>query len=290
MNRIAEKTILVTGSNGQVGSELQQLASGYPQYEFLFTTKSDLPIGNFDAVKKFFFNNQVDHCINCAAYTHVDKAESEPGEAYLLNGDAVGNLARVCNENGTGLIHFSTDYVFDGNGKTAYKEDDRIAPKNIYGKSKLRGEELALNYHSATAIIRTSWVYSSFGNNFVKTMVRLMNEKESINVVDDQYGCPTYARDLADVTLQLVDKENASGIFNFCNSNVTTWYDFAEEIKALIKSKCKINPVGSDQYPVKAKRPMFSVLDTRKIREFLGMEIRGWEEALKECLELMEGH
>lgn len=280
--------ILVTGSNGQLGNELQKIAPGYPGYEFLFTSKADLPIDDFDAVREYFFARQVDYCINCAAYTHVDKAETDRENAFLLNGDAVGNLARICKEHGTQFIHISTDYVFDGTSVRPYREDDRIAPINIYGRSKLRGEELAFNNNPSTTIIRTSWVYSSYGNNFVRTMVRLMDEREKISVVNDQYGCPTYAADLAWVIMKIIKNPTpASGIFNYCNAGSTTWYEFAMAIKKIIKSNCVVEPVTTDQYPVVAKRPRYSVLDTSKISSFLGIQIPGWEESLERCLHLL---
>jgi len=221
-----EKTILVTGSGGQLGMELWKLCDEYPSYKFLFTTREDLPIDNFKLVKIFFEQQQIHHCINCAAYTAVDKAESEKEKAFLINADAAGNLSAICKAHQAQLIHISTDYVFDGTSSTPYKEEDRISPINVYGASKLRGEEFVLNNNSSAVIIRTSWVYSSFGNNFVKTMLRLLKEKESINVVSDQYGCPTYAADLAATIMTIVEKENGehsqTGIFNYCNAGVVT--------------------------------------------------------------------
>jgi dTDP-4-dehydrorhamnose reductase len=282
--------ILVTGSNGQLGSELQKIAPGFSSYDFLFTSKADLPIDNFDAVREYFFARQIDHCINCAAYTHVDKAEADREKAFLLNGDAVGNLARICKEHGTQFIHISSDYVFDGTSTRPYREDDRIAPINIYGSSKLRGEELAFNNNPSTTIIRTSWVYSSFGNNFVKTMVRLMNEREKISVVNDQFGCPTYAADLALVIMKIIENPTTvTGIFNYCNAGSTTWYQFAMAIKKMINSSCVVEPVTTDKYPVVAKRPRYSVLDTSKISSFLDIQIPGWEESLEKCLQLISG-
>lgn len=283
-----EKTILVTGSAGQLGMEIWKLADEYPSYKFLFTTKDFLPIDDFKAVKEFFEQQQIDHCINCAAYTAVDKAESEKEKAFLINADAAGNLAAICKDHQAQFIHISTDYVFDGTSTVPYKEDDKISPINVYGASKLRGEELVLNHNPAAIIIRTSWVYSSFGNNFVKTMVRLMQEKESINVVNDQYGCPTYAADIAGVIMTMIDKQDDGspqhGIFNYCNEGVTTWYDFAKAIKKHIKSKCIVNPIPSSQYPTPAKRPHYSVLDTAKIKETFGIVIPDWKDSLHKCL------
>ncbi|HUS03785.1 MAG TPA: dTDP-4-dehydrorhamnose reductase, partial [Chitinophagaceae bacterium] len=242
-------------------------------------------------VKDFFEQEQIDHCINCAAYTAVDKAESEKEKAFLINADAAGNLAAICKDHQAQFIHLSTDYVFDGTASSPYKEEDKISPVNVYGASKLRGEELVLNHNPSAVIIRTSWVYSSFGNNFVKTMLRLMQEKESINVVSDQYGSPTYAADIAEIIMTIVNTEeedpSRQGIFNFCNEGITTWYDFAKAIKKHIKSKCTVNPIPSSQYPTPAKRPHYSVLDTKKIKETFGIVIPNWKDSLHRCLSFL---
>ena len=286
-----EKTILVTGSGGQLGMEIWKLSERYPSYKFLFTTKEDLPIDDLKAVKNFFEQQQIDHCINCAAYTAVDRAESEKESAFLINAEAAGNLATICKAHQAQLIHISTDYVFDGTSTVPYKEEDKISPINVYGASKLRGEELVLNHNAEAVILRTSWVYSSFGNNFVKTMLRLLKERESINVVNDQYGCPTYAADLAGVIMTIIEKENGdhsqTGIFNYCNEGKTTWYEFAKAIKKYIKSKCAIEPVPSSAYPVQAARPKYSVLDTTKIKETFGITIPNWKDSLNACLSLL---
>jgi dTDP-4-dehydrorhamnose reductase len=286
-----ERTILVTGSGGQLGMEIWKLSDQYPSYKFLFTTKEDLPVDDLKAVKNFFEQQQVHHCINCAAYTSVDSAESEKEKAFLINADAAGNLATICKEHQAQLIHISTDYVFDGTSSVPYKEEDKISPINVYGASKLRGEELVLNHNADAVIIRTSWLYSSFGNNFVKTMRRLLKEKESIKVVNDQYGCPTYAADLAATIMTIIEKFNGdhsqTGIFNYCNTGITTWYEFAKAIKKYIKSKCAIDPVPSSEYPVAAKRPHYSVLDTSKIRQTFGITIPNWKESLHNCLSFL---
>jgi len=286
-----KKTILVTGSGGQLGMELWKIADNYPSYNFLFTTKQDLPIDDFKLVKSFFDQQQIDYCINCAAYTAVDKAESETDKAFLINAEAAGNLSLICKAHQTQLIHISTDYVFDGTSVSPYKEDEKVSPVNIYGASKLRGEELVLNNNPSPIIIRTSWLYSSFGNNFVKTMLRLLNGKPGINVVSDQYGCPTFAANLAEVIMAIVKEDNNdysyTGVFHYCNAGTTTWYDFASEIKKFIKSKCSINPIPSSQYPVAAKRPQNSVLDTTKIKETFGITIPNWKDSLKQCLLLL---
>ena len=287
---VRNKTILVTGANGQLGKELQQLASHYPDYQFHFVAKEDLPIDDFESVKKYFENQQLDYCINCAAYTAVDKAETESDKAYLINGEAMANLGKICSHHQTKLIHISTDYVFNGSSSVPYKEDDAIDPINTYGASKLKGEELALNNNPSTLIIRSSWIYSSYGNNFVKTMMRLMNEKESINVINDQYGCPTYAADLAEVIMKIVNDPKGvslSGIFNYCNEGIITWFQFAVAIKEIIKSKCVVNPIPSSGYITAAKRPQYSGLDTTKIRDSLGIDIPHWRGSLEKCLSLL---
>jgi dTDP-4-dehydrorhamnose reductase len=288
----AEPIILVTGANGQLGKELQDLAPQYAGYQFQFTAKEDLPIDNFEAVKNYFEKQQFDYCINCAAYTAVDKAEAESERAYLINGEAMANLAQVCNYYQTRLIHISTDYVFNGSSSVPYKENDPIDPINTYGASKLKGEELALNNNPSTLIIRSSWIYSSYGNNFVKTMVRLMNEKESINVINDQYGCPTYAADLADVIMKIVSRPEAdslAGIINYCNEGIITWYQFAVAIKEFIKSNCAVNPIPTSGYITAAKRPQYSVLDTTKIRQSLEINIPHWQDSLHKCLLILTG-
>jgi dTDP-4-dehydrorhamnose reductase len=286
-------SILVTGANGQLASEIKSIASHFPLYQFLFTTKEDLPIENKEAVKLFFEKHQIDYCINCAAYTAVDKAESEKEKAFLINADAVGEMASVCKDHQSKFIHISTDYVYDGSKEMALKEDDAVAPLNVYGWSKLKGEELALNRNPTSLIIRTSWVYSSFGNNFVKTMLRLFKEKDEINVVADQYGSPTYAADLAQVIMLCVQRmeagENFSGIVNFSNSGFTTWYEFAVAIKNLVNSNCKINPIPTSSYKTAATRPRHSVLDTSKIKNLIQIDIPFWQDSLKKCISELKG-
>jgi len=257
----------------------------------LFVTKEDLPIENVEAVELFFEKNRIDYCINCAAYTAVDKAESEKEKAFLINADAVGKMANICKIHKTKLIHISTDYVYDGSSNIPLKEDSNVGPVNVYGSSKLKGERLALEKNPSTLIIRTSWVYSSFGNNFVKTMLRLFREKKEINVVDDQYGSPTYAADLADIIMKIIEKKKQgkdfSGILNYCNAGVTTWYEFAKEIKSLTGSSCNINPIPASSYVTAAKRPPYSVLDTTKIKELLQTDIPSWQTSLKKCIALL---
>ena len=283
--------ILVTGANGQLANEIKTISAHYPSNQFLFTTKEDLSIENAGAVELFFEKNRIDYCINCAAYTAVDKAESEKEKAFLINADAAGNLANICNIHKAKLIHISTDYVYDGSSNIPLKEENAVGPVNIYGSSKLKGEELALNKNPSTLIIRTSWVYSSFGNNFVKTMLRLFKGKSEINVINDQLGSPTYAADLAEVIMKFVEEmkqgNDFSGIVNYCNAGVTSWYEFAGEIKTLTNSDCIINPIPTSSYKTEAKRPLYSVLDASKIKELLQIEIPSWKESLKKCIELL---
>jgi dTDP-4-dehydrorhamnose reductase len=284
-------TILVTGANGQLANEIKIVVPQHPQFQYIFTTKEELAIENTAAVKSFFEKNKIDFCINCAAYTAVDKAESETEKAFLVNANAVGNLANICNIYQTKLIHISTDYVYDGNANTPLKENSKTKTLNIYGESKLKGEELAIEEDPSTLIIRTSWVYSSFGNNFVKTMLRLFKEKNEINVVADQYGSPTYAADLAQVIMELVDRINRgkkfSGIFNYCNEGIISWFEFAEAIKVLSSSTCRINPVSTSEYKTAAKRPQYSVLDTSKIKESLKIPIPFWKDSLQKCIQVL---
>ncbi|MES2848691.1 MAG: dTDP-4-dehydrorhamnose reductase [Bacteroidota bacterium] len=285
---MANKTILVTGANGQLGREMQVIAADFPGYNFLFVTRGELSIDDSEAVKKYFHSHTIHVCVNCAAYTAVDKAETEKEKAFLINGDAVGNLAALCKEKNALFIHISTDYVFDGTATAPCKEDHPVNPIGVYGASKLRGEELALQNNPASIIIRTSWVYSSFGNNFVKTMLRLMKERESINVVEDQQGCPTYAADLAAAIMSIVSGTTVNpGIYNFSNHGVINWYQFAVAIKELSGSKCVVNPIPTSQYPTPAKRPAYSVLDTTKIRDTFNVVIPEWKDSLQKCLAIL---
>ena len=284
------KTILVTGANGQLGSEMQVISSAYPNYTFLFVTKNELSIDDTEAVKLYFDQHKIDFCVNCAAYTAVDKAETEIEKALLINATAVGNLAAICKTHHTQFIHISTDYVFDGTATKPYKEDNAVSPVNSYGATKLKGEELALQNNPISIIIRTSWVYSSFGNNFVKTMLRLMKDKEQISVVSDQVGCPTYAADLAGAIMQIITTDNAAeqaGIYNYSNAGIINWHQFAMAIKEISGSKCLVNPIPSIQYPTPAKRPAYSVLDTSKIQKNFNILIPEWKDSLQKCLALL---
>ncbi|MBK8493609.1 MAG: dTDP-4-dehydrorhamnose reductase [Chitinophagaceae bacterium] len=284
-------TILVTGANSQLGNELHVIAPQFPYCQFLFVTKAELDITNFNSIIKYFKGHSVDFCINCAAYTAVDKAETDEDRAYLINADAVAILAKICSQNNTQLIHISTDYVFDGKATQPYKETDTTNPVSVYGKSKLQGEELAIKHCPDAIIIRTSWLYSSFKNNFVKTMLRLMKEKESIHVVNDQFGSPTYAADLALAIMRIIRSKKSkvnTGIYHYTNAGITNWYEFAVAIKKITNSNCIVNPITTAQYPTAAKRPAYSVLDTAKIAATFPVEIPNWEISLEKCLGLLK--
>lgn len=281
--------ILVTGANGQLGMEFRSISEQYPAYNFLLVSKDELPINDRIAVTDFFSANKISFCINCAAYTAVDKAETEKDMAFDINGYAVGALAAICKKHAARLIHISTDYVFNGKSSVPYKETDITDPVNAYGASKLLGEQEAQKHNPDVVIIRTSWVYSQFGKNFVKTMLRLMNEKENISVVNDQFGCPTYANDLARTVMEMISKfENPSpGIYNYCNKGAISWYEFALAIKEISGSSCKVNPIYTSQYPTPAKRPKYSVLDTEKISKTFEINIPSWKDSLETCISKM---
>ncbi len=287
-----KKTILVTGTNGQLGNEIKQIAGNFSSFDFLFTTREDLPIENMDALKNFFEKQQVHYCINCAAYTAVDKAEEQRDQAFLINAEAVAALASICSDHQTKLIHISTDYVYDGSRHEPLTEENAVAPLNVYGWSKLRGEELILNRYPSSLIIRTSWVYSSFGNNFVKTIIRLCKEKDKLNVINDQFGSPTYAADLAAVIIKFIEEaenyKSYSGIVNYSNNGTTSWYEFALAIKSCIHTNCEIFPVPSSQYKTAAIRPAYSILDTSKIKAMLNLKIPFWKDSLGKCLEILQ--
>jgi len=278
-------SILVTGANGQLGSELKKITQEFPQFNFTFCTRQELPLEDEQAISNYLEAHQYDFLINCAAYTAVDKAESERELAFQINATSVGLLAAICRDNNTKFLHFSTDYVFDGNATEPYKIDDTTNPQTVYGASKLKGEKLAMDENSDAIIIRTSWVYSSYGKNFVKTMLRLFQEKEEISVVNDQIGSPTYAKDLADITMKIIASGQwYEGIFHFSNEGIISWFDFANAIKEISRSNCKINPIPTSAYPTPAKRPGYSVLNKSKIQQLYGIQFRDWKESLTDCL------
>jgi dTDP-4-dehydrorhamnose reductase len=297
MDPSSKLTILVTGSNGQLGSEFKMLSHQDPEVDFIFTSKEDLPINNKEAVRNFFKKHKPQYCINCAAYTTVDKAESEKELAFVINAEAAGILAKACKENNTKLVHISTDYVFNGDAKTPYKEDSSTDPQSVYGASKLEGEKRIMETNTGSIIIRTSWVYSSFGKNFVKTMLKLIKERQEISVVNDQIGSPTYAADLAEAIIQIIGKLSTHdspltihGIYNYSNDGIISWFDFALAIKELTGSHCKINPIPTSQYSTPAKRPAYSVLDKTKIQQTFGIKLKDWKESLAICLQRIQNN
>ncbi len=282
---VVKLKILVTGADGQVGMELRELSSGYPQFEFIFTTRAELPLENEDQLREKLANYHPQYFIHCAAYTAVDKAESDADTAFTVNAVAPGIIAEYCKENAIQLFHLSTDYVFDGTATVPYTEADITNPVTVYGASKLAGEVRVQEAAPDAMIIRTSWVYSSYGKNFVKTMLRLMAERPEISVVNDQVGSPTYAADIAALIMGvIVSQEWHPGIYNFSNEGIISWFDFATEIKRLTASPCMVNPIPSSAYPVPAKRPAWSVLDKSKVKDVLGIDVGEWEQRLEECL------
>jgi dTDP-4-dehydrorhamnose reductase len=276
-----------------LGKELKDLADTYSAFDFIFLSRADLPIHHFELVRNYFNTLKPDFCINCAAYTSVDKAEEEKDLAFLVNAEAVGVLAAVCKQHNTKLIHISTDYVFDGQSTVPYKEDSPVNPQSVYGASKLKGEKEALELNADVIIIRTSWVYSSYGKNFVKTMMKLMKEKNELNVVNDQVGSPTYAADLAEVIMQIIifntqqPTLNTKGIYHFSNDGVISWFDFANAIKEITGSNVVIKPVSSSAYPTAAKRPAYSVLNNSKIQNMFGVQLKVWKKSLETCMNKM---
>lgn len=280
--------ILITGSNGQLGSELKELAGRYPLYEFLYTDVNELDITNEESVNYFFALHSPDVVINCAAYTAVDKAETDEETAYLINALATGNLARASSECGSFMVHVSTDYVYDGRNHTPYIETDKINPLSVYGKSKAAGEDAVHHANGKAIIIRTSWLYSAFGNNFIKTMLKYGKERDSLNVVFDQVGTPTYARDLAKAILDTLPIAMASEeieVFHYSNEGVASWYDFAIAIHHFAKINCKVVPIPTKDYPSPVERPFYSVLDKSKIKKKLSIEIPYWRDSVKDCID-----
>jgi dTDP-4-dehydrorhamnose reductase len=283
------KKIIVIGSYGQLGSELQEQASQQTGYEFFFYDKDHLDIVVKEAVDQKIEEIKPDYLINCAAYTAVDKAETDASLAFAINSDAVRNLAEACTRHHVKFVHVSTDYVFDGKAVTPYKETDPVNPANVYGHSKLKGEEEAVKANKDVIIIRTAWVYSTYGANFVKTMLRLMQSRPEIGVVADQYGTPTNAADLAAAIMQIIDCGKwVPGIYHFTNDGLITWYDFATEIKNLSGVTCTVNAITTEQYPTPAHRPQYSVLDKTKIRQTFNIQLIDWKESLKKCMEKLK--
>lgn len=284
------KNILVTGAYGQLGNEIRILSANYPQYNFMFTDVDSLDITDKSELIDFVTGNDIRYIINCAAYTAVDKAEDETQLCEKINATAVKNLGIAAAEAGAGIVHVSTDYVFDGSSCKPYSEDMPTKPCSVYGKTKLKGEKNLLKACPNAIILRTAWLYSPFGNNFVKTMIKLGSERDSLNVIFDQVGTPTYAEDLADAILKIMDQtidtqHDKSGIYHFSNEGVCSWYDFTLKIHEIAGIKtCKVNPIETKDYPTKAARPHYSVLNKTKIKQAFNITIPHWEASLIKCI------
>lgn len=283
--------IIITGKDGQLGFELSRIQKQYSnQFDFLFTNRSDLDLMNEASIEAFILKHQPQYFINCAAYTAVDKAETEKDTAFAINASAPSIIAKTCAAINCQFIHISTDYVFDGEKKAPYLPSDEINPLNVYGASKALGEKLAIENNPQSIIIRTSWVYSSHGKNFVKTMFKLMSERDEINVVEDQIGCPTNAADLADAIMQIVVKLNDnnglkhSNIYHYSNTGNISWFQFAQAIQEIAKLNCTVNPIPSSAYPTPAQRSNYSVMDTSYIANDFGIEVKDWKASLKEMI------
>ena len=281
--------ILITGAGGQLGSELKELASLFSGFSFTYTDHQNLDITSADEVAKYMRAGQYAALINCAAYTAVDKAESEKDKALAVNGTATGVLAKACMELNVKFVHVSTDFVFDGTMARPLLESDTTNPLSVYGATKLEGEKAALANNTDALIIRTSWVYSSYGNNFVKTILRLCKERESLNIIFDQVGTPTYAHDLARAILEIVTGSNFKpGLYHYSNEGVASWYDFAIAIRDLAGLKTQINPIETSQYPTPAVRPKYSVLNKKKFKDTFNISIPYWRDSLVSCMKKLE--
>ena len=280
--------ILITGCNGQLGNEMQQLQAQHTQHTFYNTDVNELDITDRQAVERFVAENQIDGIVNCAAYTAVDKAEEQPELCAKLNTEAPAYLAAAVEKRGGWMIQISTDYVFNGTNHTPYTETDTPCPDSVYGATKLAGELEVQKGCSRTMVIRTAWLYSTFGANFVKTMLRLGSERQQLGVIFDQIGTPTYARDLAEVIFTAIEKGVKPGVYHFSNEGVTSWYDFAKAIHRLAGiNTCKVSPLHTSEYPTPARRPHYSVLDKTKIKQTYGIEIPYWEESLEQCVSIL---
>ena len=284
--------LLVTGANGQLGWELGQLAKAYPAFEFVLVDRSQLDLAFPETFEKIIQTIAPDCIINTAAYTAVDKSETEKALSYTVNATAVQTLASICKKLAIPFMTYSTDYVFDGEATEPYLSSTKMDPVNYYGSTKAAGETLAMEANENTIVIRTSWVFSSHGNNFVKTMMRLMKERAQLNIVADQKGRPTYAKDLAIATMSMIEALHAGktikGIYHFANQGETTWYDFAAKIKTIARLTCDLQPIETKDFPTPAKRPAYSVLDTSRIEEALSLSIPHWEDALTSCMKEIE--
>ncbi|MBQ2397673.1 MAG: dTDP-4-dehydrorhamnose reductase [Bacteroidales bacterium] len=279
------KNVLVTGAEGQLGSSLKKIAGNFPQYNFIYTDKDNLDICNEQELKAFFENNSIYCVLHFAAYTAVDKAEDEESLAEKINSEASLNIAKICAKHKARLVYISTDYVFEGKDCKPHSPQESTNPLSVYGKTKLKGEENCLKNNPLTFVIRTSWLYSEFKSNFVKTMINLSQTKEELNVIYDQIGSPTYARDLAEFSIRVIEHINSNRILHFSNQGVCSWYDFARKaIELWGEKQIRINPILTSQYHTKATRPKFSVFDKSESEKLLDIKIPHWEESLKECI------
>ena len=282
------KNILITGANGQLGNEMRVLSAEYPDYTYFFTDIAELDICNELAVLDFVQTNDIHVIVNCAAYTAVDKAEENVELCTKLNADAVGYLAQAAEARQAEFIQISTDYVFDGTAHIPYQETEPTCPNSVYGSTKLAGEQKALSLCSRAMVIRTAWLYSTFGNNFVKTMIRLGKERDSLGVIFDQVGTPTYARDLARAIFAAIRRGVVPGVYHFSNEGVCSWYDFTKAIHRLAGiTACQVKPLHTEEYPTAATRPHYSVLDKTKIKNTYHIDIPYWEDSLKECIDVL---
>jgi dTDP-4-dehydrorhamnose reductase len=282
------KTILVTGANGQLGLCLQEISKYHSTIKFFFSDLKELDITNKESVNTVFKTTNFDFCINCAAYTAVDLAEADSEKAKNVNVLAVENLVEACKINNTKLIHVSTDFVFDGKSNIPYTESDKTNPLSVYGKTKLDGETAVQTALTEFFILRTSWLYSEYANNFMKTMLRLGNERNELGIISDQIGSPTYAKDLAKVIVKIIESDsNEYGVYHYSNEGVASWYDFAKAIFDLSDTKINVNAIPSSSYPTPAKRPHYSVLDKSKLKTNLGIEIPYWRDSLKEAISFL---
>ena len=289
---MSKPVILIPGSAGQVGRALLNLAQAFPDFQFLPVTREELNIGDAGSVDRFFTGRRIDYCINCAAYTAVDKAESEPEQARLVNVTGAANLARACSRSGAPLLHLSSDYVYHNSLNRPLREDDPTEPAGVYAQTKLEGERLALELHEQTLVVRSSWIYGISGHNFVRTMLRLGRERSHLRVVYDQIGAPTYAHDLARALLTITEKIHQGqitagrwpGVYNYANEGVTSWFDFSVAIFELCHLKCQVEAIESKDFPTPAKRPSFSVLNKEKIKSTFNLEIPHWRASLINCL------
>lgn len=285
-----DKNILITGANGQLGNEFNSIKENYPEFNFIFVTKEELNITDNTKVIDFLDNNSINYLINCAAYTAVDNAEENTDLAHSINVEGPELLAKACNKIGAILLHVSTDYVFDGKNNDLYNEEDKTSPLSVYGKTKLLGEIAIKANCKVHYIIRTSWLYSTFNSNFVKSMLKLAETRNELGIVADQFGSPTYAKDLAKAIMTLIKKtdngsvKNQFGVYHYSNEHVTTWCDFAKEIMTLAKTNCIVKPITTEEYPVPAPRPKNSSMSKEKIKSTFKLTIPKWEDSLRTCL------